>query len=307
MGKNTFIAAVVLNWNSAEQTLSCLRQIYDWAVPDLDIFLVDNGSIDDSMAIILNKYKDLSVLCNDDNLGFGGGCNVALKEILCAQKRYESILLLNNDAGVDVKSLYRLVSTLAGDSEVGVVGPVITKADNSQTVLSAGGLDPATHVNTYDKYLRRKNKTLVDAPFEVDYVPGTVALLRASLLKKTGLFDERYFFSCEMADLCERIKRHGYTCVVNPHARAWHDMEEAGECRSTLYLYYIVRNRFLFIRRNKKRALCPLFVYWMSIGILFMSKSLLARKFSRVRAIGLALRDGMLGRYGGRNYLFIDL
>lgn len=314
MTKRANIAVIILNWNSYERTANCLQQLSECQIFNSDIFVVDNGSTDDSVSTLSEKYPTIDLLCNVSNLGFGGGCNVALQKILSIKSSYDTdnkiscyeyILFLNTDAGLDRKNLENLIATLDENPAIGVVGPLIVEKNNPTSILSAGGLDPSVYINTYNSNdIRLEKKINCGEPFQVYYVSGTVALLRTSVVSMMDLFNEDYFFSCEMADLCERIKEKGSICAVTPRARAWHDMEEAGCQRATLYLYYILRNRFLFIRKFKRRYLFLLFVYWVIVGQYCMLKALLSGRFTSVRAIGLALKDGVVGRYGGRNELF---
>ena len=215
---------------------------------------------------------------------------------------YEYVLLLNTDAGIDEQSLQELISSLKKDQKVGIAGPVIVDRIDRQHILAAGGVNPALHINTYAPSL----KMWVESAglCEVDYVSGTAALLRTDVLLKTGLFDEDYFFSCEMADLCLRVKKQGYKCVITPQARAWHDMSEAGSQRDTLYMYYSLRNRFLFIRKFYRTLMPVLFCFWALVGGYSMLKALLHKRYQSFRALRLALKDGLMGTYGGRNFLF---
>jgi GT2 family glycosyltransferase len=146
----------------------------------------------------------------------------------------------------------------------------------------------------------------VQDPYPVDYVSGTVALLRLSVLREVGLFDEEYFFSCEMADLCERIKRSEYECMIHPKAKAWHDMEMASSLRNTLYLYYSLRNRFLFIRKFRKKHEFKLRYRWMFVGCKAMIRAGVTGQPAMVRAVAYAMWDGIVGRFGKRNDLFVD-
>lgn len=310
MTESSPLAVVLLNWNDFQQTLDCISRLRSCEniSQQLDIFVVDNGSSDGSVDIISKKYPEVHLLSSDKNLGFSGGNNLALQKICFSgeeNKTYDYVLLLNTDAGIGCSHLQTLLFTLQQCPDIGVLGPVFTTAENDPTILYAGGRDPSRYINTYRRAKKDQSRLKDGKPFSVDYVSGTVALIRVAALRKSGLFAEEYFFSGEMADLCERIKSH-FICAVAPQVRAWHNMEKSDGRRNTLYLYYILRNRFLFIRRCKRKYLALLFLYWAVICVVFMSKSLLVMKFDVARAIGLALRDGLSARYGGRNELFVD-
>ena len=307
------LAIILLNWNAADETCHLLRRLITWTHLQPRIYIVDNGSADNSVEVISAEFPDVEFIRNEKNEGFSGGNNAALRTIIDSPSNGSTfnssqfLLLLNNDAFIEEKDLLVLIESLNADPQVGVIGPLLYDGSDFKKLLSAGGLDPSQNGRTYwagddaEDYIERTGK-----PYEVDYVSGTVALLRNSVVRETGIFDENYFFSCEMADLCERLKGNGYKCTINPVARAWHDVHSSPKNRDTLYIYYSLRNRFLFIRKFRQEKKIRLFCYWMMIGGKGMVKALLLGRLATVRALFLALRDGLAGRYGGRNELFLD-
>lgn len=307
------LTVILLNWNARDETCDCLRRIAGWTQLRPHIYVVDNGSIDNSVDVISSEFPTVELLRNEANTGFSGGNNTAFEEInarLSDDSLPDSshpILLLNNDAFIEEEDLAVLVESLAANPKVGVTGPLLFKGHDFDELLSAGGLDPASNGRTY--WAGRKAEEHISrtgTPYTVDYVSGTVALLSAHVVREVGFFDEDYFFSCEMADLCERIKQKGYLCTIHPQVSAWHDMHSSGKHRDTLYLYYSLRNRFLFIRKFRRDKLFRLFCYWIMVGGKGMLKAFLTGKLATVRAYALALYDGVLGRYGGKNELFLD-
>jgi len=308
------VAVVLLNWNAAEQTCDCIDQLRKVKNIPIRILVVDNNSSDESVSLIREQYPDVDLIGNKENLGFAGGNNTAFREILFLNKKnlhrqeiiYRFVLLLNTDAGINEESLQVLITTLEESDEVGVAGPIFVNINNTNEVLTAGGMDPSLHINTYRTAKQAREDLAKRKPFPVDYVSGTVALIRVSAIEKCGLFEEKYFFSCEMADLCFRMKQHGFSCLISPSAKAWHEMAMAGNNRETLYLYYILRNRFLFIQRCKSKFIVLLYLRWILICCLYFVRTLLRGKLQTARAIIFALRDGLTGKYGSRNELFIE-
>jgi GT2 family glycosyltransferase len=120
-----------------------------------------------------------------------------------------------------------------------------------------------------------------------------------------GLFDETYFFSGEMADLCRRAKLNGYLCAVCLTVRAKHQTHCASSLRDTLYVYYNLRNRFYYVRKFYPRLKVVLILGWMFCGLLMGILAASQRRFSKARAVGLALQDGLAGRFGNGNEKFI--
>lgn len=299
------LSVVLLNWNRQRATLACLDRIAAWSELRPRIWMVDNASEDGSAAIVAERYPSVELIASPVNLGFGGGNNLALRRI-----EGDYVLLHNNDAVIAEDAVARLVAALDAHPDLAVVGPVFTRSDRPDEIVAAGGRDISRHIATYapgDPARRRQPEqtgaALPDTPevWPVDYVPGTVALLRVAALARVGLLDEDYFFGGELADLCARTSALGYGSAVLPAARAWHDAEEAAALRTTLYPYYILRNRFLFIRKFRRRAKPLLFALWSLYGVVAAAKAALAGQGRRARAIALGLADGLAGRVGDQN------
>ena len=81
----TRIAAYTVNWNNAKDTIDCIDSLINYNLP-LDIYVVDNASSDDSLSK-LKQYEDrINLICSEVNLGYPGGANLALSEILKGQE-----------------------------------------------------------------------------------------------------------------------------------------------------------------------------------------------------------------------------
>jgi GT2 family glycosyltransferase len=135
----------------------------------------------------------------------------------------------------------------------------------------------------------------------VDYVPGTVLISRAEVFRTVGLLDEDYFFGGELPDLCERARRHGYLSAVDTRGRAFHALSRSSEFRETLYPYYIIRNRFLFIRKFHRVSKIPFYSFWICYSLALSLKVQLGGQPSMAQAVRLGLLDGLRGRFGGQN------
>ena len=141
--------------------------------------------------------------------------------------------------------------------------------------------------------------------YDVEYVPGTVLLARSSIFKEVGLLDEDYFFSGEIADFCKRVRDAGYRVCVDLEEQARHCPDRASEpLRKTLYVYYSVRNRFLYARKHHGRMKALYFAFWTGLGTLAIGRALIRGQPATARAIWLALLDGLGNRYGNQNAKF---
>jgi len=289
------LTVIILNWNGAADTVRCVRTVASWDVLHSTIWVVDNHSTDGSAEIISHECPDIHLIRNPSNLGFSGGNNRGITQALSAGDA--PILLLNNDAFVEGQDVIRLVDTLQADERLGLIGPLIFDADRKDRLLSAGGRDIGRHVNTH---IRRQHSA--DDPIcQVEYVPGTVMVVRAEVFRTVGLFDEEYFFSGEVADLCERARQHGYASAIDTRAQAFHSLSRSSDLRETLHAYYTFRNRFLFILKFRHAQRVPLYSFWVLYGLGVSTKAQLQGKSVKARAVRLGLLDGLHGRFGGQN------
>jgi len=288
------LAVIILNWNAAAETIRCVHAIASWERLHPTIWVVDNGSADGGTDIISRECPDVRLIRNPANLGFAGGNNRGIVEALSTGNA--PILLLNNDAFIEEEDVIRLVDTLQVGTRLGLVGPLLFDADGEDTLLSAGGKDIARHINSHVR------QVTAGAPVrEVDYVPGTVVVVRAEVFRTVGLFDEDYFFGGEIADLCERARQQGYVSAIDTRARAFHSLNRSSDLRETLHIYYVFRNRFLFIRKFRHTWRIALFGYWILYGLTVSLRAQLRGKPAKARAIRLGLLDGLRGRFGGQN------
>jgi GT2 family glycosyltransferase len=285
---------VILNWNAAEDTASCLRAVQAWEATGLvarpTIWVVDNGSRPPGVEPVRRAFPQAHVLQSSTNRGFAGGNNLGIEAAVGAGA--DALLLLNNDASVDASGVKAMLTTLEADPAIGVVGPTLW---HRGACVSVGGRDIALHGTTH---LRR------DPPAElldVDYVSGTVALIRRQVFERVGFLDEDYFFSGEMADLCHRARLRGFRSVTEPRARAEHDLDRSAGDRRILHLYYVVRNRFLFVRKHYPRRRAWLYARWAGRAGVTALAAFGRGDRRRARAAALGVADGLRGRFGGQN------
>lgn len=288
------LAVIILNWNAGSDTLQCIRRLSSWHNVRPKIWVVDNHSTEDSADGVAAEFPQVNLIRNNSNLGYAGGNNRALADIL--QQDYEPVLFLNNDAVVGESDLYRLMDKLKTNPQIGIIGPVLFDAEQPDRLLTAGGQNPVLHLSSHISELKGDKSLHV-----VDYIPGTVMLVRVDVFRSIGLLDESYFFSGEMPDLCHRAKQHGYLSAVDPSARAYHEVGRSSAYRRTLYVYYIIRNRFLFIRKFYKKSRWLLVGFWTVYSLALLMKMRVLGQADSAEAVRLGLLDGLRGHFGGRN------
>ena len=287
-------AIIILNWNNAPDTITTVRAIQNWGTLPPAIWIVDNGSEDDSVERMRRECPGVRLLLSDHNLGFAAGNNLAIRQAL-AEGQTASFLLLNNDAVIDESGAGQLLETLERTG-AGIVGPILCDPPPVARLQAAGGLSPVLRVNTHMNYISDEM-----APYSVDYVPGTAILIAAEVFERVGLLDEEYFISGEIADFCLRARRHGYRPLIDPTVIVYHDTGRSSELRVAFYTYYFLRNRFLFVRKFYPRWQLFLFLRWGLFGLVSIAGSRLRGQRRRASALALALHHGLTGQFGDRS------
>ena len=197
-----------------------------WQKLQPKVLIIDNESTEASRAALREFIGADQLVCSATNLGYSGGNNLGIEHALAAGCEY--ILLLNADADLPEDSARRLLKRLEENPQVSILGPVIVEAPHGWDQPLAGGRDIARHVFTRVKLRRDRIKRLRDYPLRaVDYVPGTVFLARAELFRDTGLLDEKYFFSGEIADLCKRASAKAQGICIDLEVEVRHRPEAA--------------------------------------------------------------------------------
>jgi GT2 family glycosyltransferase len=121
------VRVVVVNHNGGELTVSCLESLRksEWPATALDVVMVENGSTDGVAERVRVELPDVRVIDAGGNLGFAGGCNLALADL----DGVDYVALVNNDAQVDPGWLQPLVDAVESDPSVGAANPKILFAD----------------------------------------------------------------------------------------------------------------------------------------------------------------------------------
>lgn len=293
------LAVIILNWNAAADTVHCVRYVAGWKRVQPTILVVDNGSTDGGAEVISRECPGVHLIRNATNLGFAGGNNRGIVESLAVGDM--PILLLNNDATIEEGDVIRLLDTLQANERIGFIGPLLFDTAREGRLLSAGGKSPVLHHHSHIY------KVPAGEPVRtVEYVPGTVIIGRAEVFCAVGLLDEDYFFSTEVADLCMRARQHGYVSVIDTRARAFHALSRSSDLRETLHAYYIIRNRFLYIRKFYPKQAILFYGFWTLYSLALSLKVRLSGKPAAARAVWLGLLDGLRGRFGGQNERVLD-
>ncbi|WP_162841435.1 glycosyltransferase [Salaquimonas pukyongi] len=295
------LAVVLINWFHARRTLSCIHQIRKWRIVRPLLIVVCNGDTGEGRADLRKACsKRIELIEMARNTGFGGANNAGIERALALGA--DRILLLNCDAEIGEPDVERLLGAFGKTERLAAVGPLVVERRGKQKVEFAGGRDISQGRQTRIRHEGRNACISSGRYVYPEYVMGTALICDRTAWEKIGQFDERYFFSGEVADWCRRAQAAGFLVAVDTTVRAIHhaDMAERAT-REGDYLYYSLRNRFLFITKHRGGQKLPLFLRWSFIAALEAGKSLVRGKWARAGACLAAVRDGWSGRFGPRH------
>ena len=259
MNDAPLVYLVTLDWSRPGDTIACLEAAASQTYARLRLLVVDNGSADDSVPQIRNRFPDVEVLGQRENLGFARGANLGLKRALAAGA--DHVFLVNNDTLLDPGAVAQLVGQAR--PEHGILAPIIYMAEDRKRIWSAGGrLRPWVLDKSGDG--RGKIDTGRWAgPEEQDFVTGCGMMLSRRLLETVGLFDERFFMYYEDFDLCLRARQRGFQIVLVPAARMWHRVaQSSGGSNSANERYWMARSSVLFFLKHVRGAQWLAVVPW---------------------------------------------
>lgn len=298
------IAIVVLNWNNAIDTISCLNSLVKAECPLSWIIVVDNGSTDDSVSAIQKAHPDIMMLETGANLGYAGGNNVGIRHALA--EGASALFILNNDVTVESEFLRPLLTALESSAQVGIATPAIVEAQSAREAWAwavgaridwANGSVERLHCGRLLSDLRHL------APFDVEVAPGSAMLVRRSVFEDVGLFDESYFLYFEEADWCIAVRNAGYRILAVPGAHVAHRVTGTLGQSSPITDYYMTRNRIHFINRHWRyphRILLLARIYLRQAAAIYAYtlNSHSGHRIPNRNARMYGLRDASLGRWG---------
>lgn len=252
------IAFITLNFHSDDDTFLVVSQLEENKLPtgiEFFTYVVDN-SRSEALKKGLKKYPHAIYLESPGNIGFAAGNNLGLKRSL--QDQADIIVLINNDTIVPKDLIVNILNSPIADNEVGLVGGLIyfakgfefeekyKKEDLGRVIWYAGGKYDWNNVYASHLGVNEVDHGQFTEPKETDFVTGCLFITKKEILKKVGLFDERYCLYFEDSDLGLRIKKAGYKLKVDPKIKIWHKVAQSSGIGSPLNDYFLTRNRLLF-------------------------------------------------------------
>ncbi|MFH1114655.1 MAG: glycosyltransferase family 2 protein, partial [Pseudomonadota bacterium] len=252
MPSQPILSFIVVNRNTPDLLVRCLDHIYRSEIDgEFEVFVVDNGSSDDSVERVGRLHPRTAVIEAGRNLGFAAANNRAFEKT-----RGEFLLLVNTDAMLEPDCAARLLNLMRTMPRAGMAGPQLLNGDGSvQTSYEAV---PTLATETLNRSLLKrlfphrypgKNQRL-SGPTPVEALIGAVMMVRRAAWIQLRGFDEDYFFFLEETDLAVRMRGAGWQVFHEPRACAVHLQGATANAVKTGARIEFYRSRYLFFRKH---------------------------------------------------------
>ena len=209
----------VLNWNGRDLTLDCLSSLEKVIYPNVKIHIIDNGSSDNSVVSIRNKFPDYEIIELAENHGFAKGNNAGFQSV---KQKADYTIFLNNDTIVDPNFIDPLVNELEAISNVKQTAPKIFYEDKKEYIWFAGGIISLWTGVIRHSGIRKKDSSKFSQKRKIDYATGCCVCMRTVDFESIGMFDESFLLYGEDVDLSLRFSNQGGEILFVPESKIWH-------------------------------------------------------------------------------------
>ncbi len=298
------LSIIIVNYNVSYFLEQCLQSVIT-ATHGLEseIYVVDNSSVDNSVEMVQQKFSQVKLIANKDNVGFAKANNQAIR---LSQGEY--VLLLNPDTVVEADTFHKTVSFMDAHPQAGGLGVKMVDGKGVFLPESKRGL-PVPSVAFYkifglSKIFKKSKKfgkyhlTYLNENDinEVEVLSGAFMLLRKTALDKVGLLDEDYFMYGEDIDLSYRITQGGYKNYYYPLTRIIHYKGESTKKSSINYVIVFYKAMQIFAKKHFSHKNAALFNFIINMAIWLRASMAIAQRL--ITRILLPLIDSIT-IYGG--------
>jgi GT2 family glycosyltransferase len=269
------LSVVIVNYNVKYFLEQALRSV-EKAIQGMDaeVWVVDNNSVDGSVAMVQELFPWVNLIANKHNVGFSRANNQAIRE---SNSRY--VLLLNPDTVLQDDSLHKCVEYMELVPEVGALGVRMIDGKGKFLPESKRGL-PSPAVALYKMtglsavfpksrvFGRYHLKYLSEhETHEVDVLSGAFMMMRTTALDQVGLLDEDYFMYGEDVDLSYRIVLGGYKNVYYAGTTIIHYKGESTKRKSANYVKVFYNAMVLFAKKHYSSSMAGWFAFFIQLAI----------------------------------------
>ncbi len=273
------VAVIILNWNGRQMMEKYLPSVcqntpQEWA----RVVVADNGSTDDSIAFLKEKYPNVDMICFDKNYGFAEGYN---KAIAAVEEEY--VVLLNSDVETPKGWLTPMIDYLERHPNVAACQPKILAFNEKNKFEHAGAA--GGFIDRYRfPYCRgrifssvEEDKGQYDDVTQIFWASGAALTIRKADYEGAGGLDATFFAHMEEIDLCWRLNSRGRKLVCVPQSVVYHLGGGTLNMNHPRKTFLNFRNNLLMIYKNENSKSLKKVLFMRKIldniaGLMFLIK-----------------------------------
>lgn len=274
-------AIIILNWNSAHFLKQFLPSVTRVVYPAKEIYVIDNNSTDDSVAMMKTYFPSVNLICMAKNKGYATSYNYALATI-----QADYYILLNSDIEVTENFIEPVIALMESTPEIGICQPKLLSLAEKRTFEYAGAaggwIDRLGYPFARGRVLLtvEQDSGQYDTVEEIFWATGACMFLKQEVYKKIGGFYEYYWMHQEDIDLCWRAQKSGFKIFTCPESVVYHIGGGSLSWENHLKTFLTFRNNYILLSRNLPISRSfPLLLFRIfadcvgSVYFLFKSKS----------------------------------
>lgn len=282
------VSIVILNYNAGELLERCVSSVIKSDYENFEVVLVDNASKDHSHKKCKEKFPQIKLVENDENLGYCRGNNVGLER---SSGKY--VIILNPDTEVESNWIGEFLREYQNHGD-GLYQPKLLASDDKTRINSGGnmmnifgfGFSAGKGMQDSEKYNNFKS---------INYASGACLFTSRKILDKIGFFDPYLFAYHDDLELGWRAAQLGIQSFYAPKVVVYH-AESFSFKWSPKKFFLLERNRWYCLLTHYSKStfykiLPGLVLLEILIFIYFLSKGMAKEK---IKASNQILKDRKL-------------
>jgi GT2 family glycosyltransferase len=241
------VSFITVNYNHLDDTIEFLESAQKLTYPNIEVIVVDNDSPKEKPTPeIISRFPKVRFIQSDKNRGFAGGNNLGL-----AAAKGDYLFLLNNDTVMPEGFLEPIIDFMESHPDAGMASPKVLYPDG-KTLQYAGAVAISPLTGRGKRLgLFEEDKGQYNTIYRTDLGHGAALIVTRKAFDAVGLMPEIYFLYYEEHDWVEQMRKKGFNMYYIGTTHIIHkESVSTGGDESPLKVYYLTRNRLIFMRRN---------------------------------------------------------
>ena len=249
---------VIVNWNGSKLIKQCLESFINSNYKNFKIYIVDNGSTDDSLEVIKSFREKLDIILIEleKNYGFAPANNIGINRAINDKSEY--IITLNNDIEIQENTLDELIEFIENNKDTDIFQLLMINYFERNR-LDSVGMEFNKHLFVTQLGFRESIDDLDKYNIEIEGACAGAAVYSKKALKEVSInkneyFKNDFFAYYEDVDLALRLNSKGFKTKLVKNSIVYHMHSATGNKTSTFKDYYLTRNLFKYLKENHSES-----------------------------------------------------